>query len=202
MPVVEILRVSGDYYFAMLERKRLRFSDVSSLQIKCGLIVAADEFLVHGGVLGWMPEIKGFFEVVQILLKPGGKLVMEEMHPVLFMYEENPESGASSIQYSYFDKKIWEETSGLDYYSGEEYDSRPNYSFMHRLDEILMAGIGSGLSLLSFKELDYDISLFCADLEQSPTKPPLGFVMVMENIVMIQVEPRIPGKGQALKAQT
>jgi len=52
---------------------------------------------------------------------------------------------------------------------------------MHRLDAILMAGINSGLTLQSFKELDYDISFFCSDLEESPTTPPLGFVMVMHN---------------------
>ncbi len=51
---------------------------------------------------------------------------------------------------------------------------------MHRLDQILMAGINNGLSLKSFKELDYDISFYCADLEHSPTTPPLGFVLVME----------------------
>ncbi len=51
---------------------------------------------------------------------------------------------------------------------------------MHRLDQVLMAGINAGLSLEYFKELDYDISFFCSDLEDSPIKPPLGFVMVME----------------------
>ncbi|MFQ5610377.1 MAG: hypothetical protein ACE5F8_08940, partial [Woeseiaceae bacterium] len=63
----------------------------------------------------------------------------------------------------------------------EQYESPPHYSFMHRLDEILMAAVNCGLGLQSFKELDYDISFFCSDLEHSPTKPPLGFVMVMEN---------------------
>ena len=43
-----------------------------------------------------------------------------------------------------------------------------------------MAGIGSGLELRRFTELDYDISNFCSDLAQSPVKPPLGFVMVMQ----------------------
>ena len=52
---------------------------------------------------------------------------------------------------------------------------------MHRLDEILMAGIDNNLNLLSFKELEYDISNFCMDLENSPTKPPLVFLMVMQN---------------------
>ena len=140
-----------------------------------------DMVLTTIGVLSWMPDIDAFFQVIQSLLNPDGKLVMEEMHPALFMYEPDSKTGVSSIQYSYFGQQTWKETSGLDYYGGEEYDSQPNYSFMHRLDEILMAGINSGLNLLSFKELDYDISFFCADLEDSTAKPPLGFVMVMGN---------------------
>ena len=140
-----------------------------------------DIVLTTIGVLGWLPDLEGFFQVAHSLLKPDGKLVMEEMHPVLFMYEENPDTGISTIQYSYFNKEVYRDTTGLDYYGGEQYDAKPAYSFMHRLDEILMAGISSGLKLLSFKELDYDISFFCSDLEHSPTKPPLGFVMVMGN---------------------
>ena len=133
------------------------------------------------GVLGWLPEIEPYFRIVQGLLKPGGLLVMEEMHPVLLMYEPNPETGISTVEYSYFGGQTWEETRGLDYYGGTEYEAKPSYSFMHRLDQILMAGIDSGLRLTCFKELDYDISMFCSDLEHSETKPPLGFVMVMEN---------------------
>ncbi len=140
-----------------------------------------DIVLTTIGVLSWMPDLEALFRILQGLLKPGGKLVMEEMHPVLFMYEPDVDGGASSIQYSYFDNHVWEETTGLDYYGVEEYESQPNFSFMHRLDAILMAGINSGLTLQSFRELDYDISFFCSDLEHSPMKPPLGFVMVMQN---------------------
>ena len=42
-----------------------------------------------------------------------------------------------------------------------------------------MAVIGCGLQLSRFVELDYDISNLRSDLEHSPIKPPLGFVMVM-----------------------
>ena len=140
---------------------------------------AFDMVLVTIGVISWMPELKPFFAVIRNLLKPGGQLVMEEMHPVLFMYEEDADSGTSAVQYSYFSAEVWEETSGLDYYSHEAYESAPNYSFMHRLDEILMAGIESNLNLEYFVELNYDISNFCSDLEKSPVRPPLGFVMVM-----------------------
>jgi len=140
-----------------------------------------DIVLTTIGVLSWMPDLEAFFRILQGLLKPGGKLVMEEMHPILFMYEPDANGGKSSIQHSYFEDHVWEETTGLDYYGGEEYESSPNFSFMHRLDAILMAGINSGLTLKSFKELDYDISFFCSDLEDSSVKPPLGFVMVMQN---------------------
>ena len=142
-------------------------------------MAAFDMVLVTIGVISWMPDLKAFFEVVRGLLKPGGQLVMEEMHPVLFMYEEDPDEGASVPRYSYFSHEVWEETTGLDYYGHETYESAPNFSFMHRLDEILMAAINAGLSLECFIELDYDISNFCSDLEHSPLKPPLGFVMVM-----------------------
>ena len=138
-----------------------------------------DLVLVTIGVISWMPDLKTFFEVVRGLLKAGGQLVMEEMHPVLFMYEEDPGGGASMPRYSYFSGEVWEETSGLDYYSHETYDSAPNYSFMHRLDEILMAASGCDLQLSRFVELDCDISNFCSDLKHSAVKPPLGFVMVM-----------------------
>ncbi len=146
-----------------------------------GLESCFDMVVTTIGVVSWMPDLADFFRVIQGLLKPGGHLVMQEMHPVLFMYEPDPDGGVSSIRYSYFDHQVWEETTGLDYYGGEEYQSRPNYSFMHRLDEIIMAGIDCGLNLASFRELDYDISFFCSDLEDSPVKPPLGFVMVMQN---------------------
>ena len=150
-------------------------------QLPAELDASFDIVLITIGVIGWLPDIEAFFGIVRGLLKPGGVLIMEEMHPVLLMYEPSPEGGISTVEHSYFDQKIWEETRGLDYYGGQAYEARPSYSFMHRLDEILMAGIKNGLNLTSFKELDYDISLFCSDLEKSPAKPPLGFVMVMEN---------------------
>ena len=53
---------------------------------------------------------------------------------------------------------------------------------MHRLDQILMAGIDNGLELRLFRELDHDISFFCPDLEHSPARPPLGFVKVMQKV--------------------
>ena len=114
------------------------------------------------------------------MLKPGGYLLSEEMHPVLLMYEPNPAGGPSTIAHSYFKKEPWKDTDGLDYYGGGTYDAKPAYSFQHTMSSILMAGIDNGLSLRHMVELDFDISYFCPDLEDLEANPPLGFTMVMQ----------------------
>ncbi len=139
-----------------------------------------DIVLITIGVFSWMPDLPLFYRVIESLLKPGGHLVVEEMHPVLMMYEPGKDGAPSTPQWSYFKTEPWKETDGLDYYGNQTYEGKANYSFMHKLDDILMGGLDVGLQLRHFRELDFDISYFCSDLEQAEAKPPLGFVMVME----------------------
>ena len=85
---------------------------------------------------------------------PGGHLFIEEMHPALIMYEPGENGAPSYLANSYFREEPWVETSGLDYYSGTTYDAQPTYAFPHTLAKIIMAGIGAGLTLRHFGELD------------------------------------------------
>ena len=112
------------------------------------------------------------------LVKPGGYWVMEEMHPVLMMYEPDPKGGPSRLAHSYFRSEPFVETAGLDYFGHEAYESAPNYSFTHKLSDLVNAGIGAGLELLSMDEVDRDISNFCSDLETAEARPPLGLYML------------------------
>jgi SAM-dependent methyltransferase len=139
-----------------------------------------DIVLTTIGVFSWMPDLPAFFAVVARLLEPGGVLLSEEMHPVLLMYEEGPDGGPSYIAHSYFNRAPFKDTDGLDYYGGGKYDAKPAYSFQHTMSDILMAGIDNGLTLRHMVELDFDISYFCSDLEESEARPPLGFTMVMK----------------------
>lgn len=130
------------------------------------------------GVTGWMPDIEGFFTAVASMIKPGGHWVMEEMHPVLMMYEPDPEGGPSCPVHSYFRTEPFVETDGLDYFGHEKYASAPNYSFTHKLSDLVNAGIGAGLELLFMDEVGRDISNFCSDLETAKARPPLGLYML------------------------
>lgn len=132
------------------------------------------------GVIGWMPDLDGFFDVLEQLTRPGGYVFIEETHPVLMMYEEGEGDDPSYLKYSYFKEDPWVETTGLDYYEGAKYESRPHYSFQHTLADTMMAAINTGFVLKHFTEFGYNIAEFCADLEHAQARPPMGMTMVWQ----------------------
>lgn len=160
------------------DRLELIVSDVYELPER--LKDQFDIVLITVGVFGWMPDLPLFYRVIESLLKPGGHFVIEEMHPVLMMYEPGKQGAPSTLEWSYFKRTPWRDTEGLDYYGHQDYDGKPAYSFMFRIEDVLMGGLDAGLVLRHFREIDFDISHFCQDLEQAEAKPPLGFAMVME----------------------
>jgi len=130
-----------------------------------------DIAIIIVGVLVWMPDIYRFMEICSSLLVPGGILLVEELHPILGMYEEGD---PSFIDCSYFNTAPFRDTKGLDYFTYEKYDAKENFSFHHSLADIFMSAIASNLQLEHVKELDYNIGNFCADLEFVDNNPPLG----------------------------
>lgn len=131
------------------------------------------------GVLRWLPDVAAYFAVAARLLKPGGHLVMEDIHPVLGMYTERREGAPSRLAHPYFHKCV-EGTDGLDFLSGQVYPSVRYYRFQHTLADILMSGIAAGLTLRTVVELADDISVAYADLAEAKATPPFGFVMVWQ----------------------
>ena len=132
------------------------------------------------GVMGWMPNLAEFFDVINRLTRPGGHVFIEESHPVLMMYEPGEGSDPSYLKYSYFKEEPWVDTDGLDYYEGKKYDSNPCYSFQHTLADTMMAALNVGFALEHFAEFGYNIANFCADLEHAEARPPMGMTMVWQ----------------------
>ncbi|MGR6873021.1 class I SAM-dependent methyltransferase [Pseudomonas sp. HK3] len=130
-----------------------------------------DVLIITVGVLNWMPDIPRFMEICASLLVPNGYLLLEEIHPILCMYEEG---SPSYIDSSYFHHEPFIGTEGLDYFSHKKYDGKENFWFPHSLADIFMSAIASHLQLKNFKELPYNIGNFCADLELIDHNPPLG----------------------------
>lgn len=110
-----------------------------------------DLALVTIGVLGWMPDIAGFFTQVAATLKVGGTLVIYETHPFLEMFE--PEAAEPfALATSYFRREPFVQEQAIVYEGKAEGKSPASYWFVHTLGDIFGAAIAAGLQISHFKE--------------------------------------------------
>lgn len=130
------------------------------------------------GVLGWMPDIQQFFEIVARLIKPNGSLFMYEIHPVLEMFEPSEKDGPPRAQNSYFKTDSYVEEDGLDYHGISKYESAPKYSFPHQVSDIMTACLNNVLQLVSFEEYGHDIIKLWAHFEHFKVNPPMCYTLV------------------------
>lgn len=101
------------------------------------------------GVLGWLPDLERWADVVAGALKPGGRLCVVEFHPVLFMFDF--ESGR--LSYQYFHQGYTETHVGT--YAADDGVARTEHFWSHSLADIIDPLTRRGLVLTRFQEVDY-----------------------------------------------
>lgn len=102
------------------------------------------------GTIGWLPDIEQWANLVSKYLKPGGKFVFAEFHPVVWMFDND----FSKIAYKYSKAEAIIDEEGT-YTDGDEELTTRNISWNHGLAEVIGALLKSGLKLKDFKEYDY-----------------------------------------------
>lgn len=103
------------------------------------------------GTIGWLPDINKWAKVVATFLKPKGKFVMAEFHPVVWMFNDD----FSAIQYPYLNAEpIVETTEGT--YAEKDADLQlESVTWNHGLSEVINSLITNGLSILQLNEYNY-----------------------------------------------
>ncbi len=103
------------------------------------------------GTIGWLPDLDLWAKVISKFLKPGGRLVFVEFHPVVWMFDDNFET----IFYRYFNSgAIIESESGT--YADKTADITQDYvMWNHSMSEVVNSLIRNGLSLNTLEEYDY-----------------------------------------------
>lgn len=103
------------------------------------------------GTIGWLPDLEKWAKVVSHFLKPEGKFVFVEFHPVVWMFDDNFEK----IGYNYFNSEpIIESENGT--YADKSADiSQENITWNHSLSEVFTSLLNNGLEISSFNEIDY-----------------------------------------------
>ncbi|RSK34020.1 class I SAM-dependent methyltransferase [Hymenobacter metallilatus] len=114
------------------------------------------------GVLGWLPDMQQWAAVVAQFLKPGGRLILVEFHPVVWMFDPH----FTRIEYAYFNRETITETEVGTYAEPTAPIQETAVSWNHSLGEVVGALLGQGLALDHFEEYDYSPYNCFAGLEQ------------------------------------
>jgi ubiquinone/menaquinone biosynthesis C-methylase UbiE len=103
------------------------------------------------GVIGWLPDMKKWANVIGKFLQPGGKFVMVEFHPVVWMFS----SDFQRIEFSYMSSApIVEELEGT-YTDREAKIKEKSVSWNHGLGTVFNSIINAGMTIEDFKEYNY-----------------------------------------------
>jgi len=103
------------------------------------------------GTIGWLPDINQWASIVSKYIKPGGKFVFAEFHPVVWMFDDE----FQNIQYRYFNS-----APIIDIEEGTYADTKANINaqyvtWNHGIGEVVTSLIKSGLTINELHEFDY-----------------------------------------------
>ncbi|KAA3599269.1 MAG: class I SAM-dependent methyltransferase [Calditrichaeota bacterium] len=119
------------------------------------------------GTIGWLPDLDKWAKVVSHFLKPNGKFVFAEFHPVVWMFDDN----FQELKYSYFNKEAIVETEEGTYADRNAPLTLTSVGWNHDLSEVLNSLIKNGLEINSFNEFDYSPhNCFLETVEIAPSK--------------------------------
>jgi SAM-dependent methyltransferase len=133
---------------------RAHFVEADLYQTPAVVNDSFDIVYTSGGVLCWLPDIRGWASVVSRLLKPGGIFYIHEAHPVLWALEDERADQQLVLGRPYFetaqpqqwnDDPLWDEHR-------PRLPHMTHYVWSHGLGEIVTALIDCGLTIQSLQE--------------------------------------------------
>ncbi len=119
------------------------------------------------GVLGWLPDMDRWADIVAQYLRPGGRLLLVEFHPLVWMFDDD----FQRVAYNYFKSAAIVETEAGTY-ADRSADIQPqSVTWNHSLSEVISALLGRDLALKTFREFDYSpYNCFRGTVESTPGK--------------------------------
>jgi len=119
------------------------------------------------GTIGWLPDLDKWAKVISRFLKPNGKFVIVEFHPVVWMFDNDFEQ----IAYRYFNSEPIIESLNGTYAERTNEITRTTITWNHGLGEVINSLIKNGLQINSFEEYDYSpYNCFNKTIEFEPKK--------------------------------
>lgn len=103
------------------------------------------------GTIGWLPDLDKWASVIANALKPNGKFVFFEFHPMVWMYDND----FNEVFYNYFKSEpILEEETGT--YADRHVDIEyKTITWNHSLSEVFQSLIKQNIIIKNFEEFNY-----------------------------------------------
>ncbi|MCL2687198.1 MAG: class I SAM-dependent methyltransferase [Methanobrevibacter sp.] len=137
-----------------------------------------DFIYISEGSLQWFPDLNDYFSVVERLLKKNGKLLIFEMHPFAYFFENGFDTEKQNFDdmTPYFNKGPYNYEDGLDYVGGVKYKSKECYWFMHKISDIITVLLKNNIKIGEFEE--YNLEMANNDSIKFLDKFPLSYILV------------------------
>ena len=103
------------------------------------------------GTIGWLPDLARWASVINHFLKPGGRFVMADFHPVVWMMDDD----FTKIEYRYFNSEAIVEQEATTYGDTSAELNATSVGWNHGLAEIVSSLLDQKLQLSHLKEFDY-----------------------------------------------
>jgi SAM-dependent methyltransferase len=115
-----------------------------------------DVIFTSYGVLGWLPDIAGWGQIIAHFLKPGGIFYIVEVHPIALLFDEHRQDAELRLLYPYFQgaEPLRIEKDGS--YAAPDAPIRSvTYAWIHPLAEIIASLLRAGLRIEAFDEYPF-----------------------------------------------
>ena len=103
------------------------------------------------GTIGWLPDLDKWANIISRFLKPNGKFVFAEFHPVIWMFDDKFEK----VAYDYLKSEAIVETETGTYADKDANIETELVMWNHGIGEVVTSLINNGLEINSLNEFDY-----------------------------------------------
>lgn len=119
------------------------------------------------GTITWLPDLQEWAKLISNYLKPEGRFIFAEFHPVIWMFDDNFET----VAYNYFNSGPILETESGTYADRNAEITQQYVCWNHSMAEIISALITNELEIKTFQEFDYSpYNCFNKTIEFEPGK--------------------------------
>jgi ubiquinone/menaquinone biosynthesis C-methylase UbiE len=119
------------------------------------------------GTISWLPDMDKWAKIISQFLKPNGKFIFVEFHPVVWMFDDAFEK----VGYDYFNSGDIIETENGTYADKSAPITQTSVNWNHSISEVVTALLKNGLILNALEEYDYSpYNCFANTIEIEPKK--------------------------------